>query len=430
MTKRLKVLVEAYECSPARGHVPGSAWRIVKGLSRYHDVHVLTEARYETEIREFMQKIDAPDCRLDFHFIPRPQLNKAKGHYSPLPIRAMLRYRRWLKRSFETATALCARHSFDLAHHLRADTFREPGYLWKLGLPFIWGPMGGTGRFPWSMMPVLGLRNQAAHGIKNILNMVQFRASRRVIRAIRSARVIAQTREDSRNLLRIHGVDACVVHEQAADPSQCLLRRLDECAPLQIVWAGRCLELKGIPIILRALQSGDLRKQTVLHFAGDGPELLKWRRLADRLGVGNAIVWHGWLPQDQILALLHKCHIAVFPSLLEATSTFVMQALSTGLPVVCMNHCGFGDIIDDTCGIKIPVSNPGSVAAGFSRALETVMRNPLLVEQLSRGAMQRARQFSWDNAVLAISGVYEEAAGIFPESETESTITLEPKAVY
>ncbi|MBN2320693.1 MAG: glycosyltransferase family 4 protein [Acidobacteria bacterium] len=430
MTKRLKVLVEAYECSPARGHVPGSAWRIVKGLSEYYDIHVLTEARYEEEIREYLRKNGASNGRLNFHFIPRPQSRIAKGHHSPLPLRAMLRYRRWLERSFETASTLCTRNAFDLAHHLRADTFREPGYLWKLELPFIWGPMGGTGRFPWSMMPVLGIRNQAAHSIKNILNAVQFRASRRVIRAIRSARIIAQTREDRRNLLRIHGVNACVVHEQAADPSLGRLRRLDDGKPLQIVWAGRCLELKGIPILLRALQSGNLRKRALLHFAGDGPELLKWQQLAGRLGVADAIVWHGWLSQDQTLALLHKCHMAVFPSLLEATSTFVMQSLSTGLPVVCLDHCGFGDIIDDTCGIKIPVSNPGSVVAGFSRALETVTRNPQLVERLSRGAMQCAQQFSWANTVSAISGVYEKAAGVSAESETDSTVTLEPKAVY
>ena len=129
MTRRLKVLVEAYECSPARGHVPGSAWRIVKGLSEQYDLHVLTEARYEREILEHLEKSESPDRRPDFHFIARPESKAVKGHYSPLPVRAMLRYRKWLERSFEAASALCARQSFNLAHHLRADTFREPGYL-------------------------------------------------------------------------------------------------------------------------------------------------------------------------------------------------------------------------------------------------------------------------------------------------------------
>jgi len=52
------------------------------------------------------------------------------------------------------------------------------------------------------------------------------------------------------------------------------------------------------------------------------------------------------------MTLLRKSHAAVFPSLREATSTFVMQALSTGLPVICLDHCGFGDIIDETCGFR------------------------------------------------------------------------------
>jgi glycosyltransferase involved in cell wall biosynthesis len=410
MTRRLKVLVEAYECSPGRGHVPGSAWRIVRRLSECHDIWVLTEARYEKEIRENMSPTEALNGSLNFLYIPRIERpGRAKGYHSSLPIGAMLRYRQWLMRSYEVASKLRGEISFDLVHHLRADTFREPGFLWKLGLPFVWGPMGGTGFLPWSMMPVLSFRGRVAHSVKNIVNAIQLRGSRRVIQALRHAHVLAQTCEDRDNLRKVHGVEACVVHEQSADPSLGFVRRFTGNDLLRLVWAGRCTERKGIPLLLRALQVPDLRNRVELHLAADGPKLQEWKLLADRLGIGDACVWHGWLSQKATLALLSECHVAAFPSLREATSTFVMQALSTGLPIVCLDHCGFGDVVDETCGFKIPVTNPGRVVSGLSHAFCTMIQNPEVVECLSKGAIERSRQYSWETTASLISKAYEDA---------------------
>ncbi|MCK4783770.1 MAG: hypothetical protein KAV87_08475, partial [Desulfobacteraceae bacterium] len=46
--RRLKVLVEAYECSPSQSHAPGSAWQILSRLAKLYDLWVITE---ETQYR-------------------------------------------------------------------------------------------------------------------------------------------------------------------------------------------------------------------------------------------------------------------------------------------------------------------------------------------------------------------------------------------
>mgnify|MGYP003334468677 CR=1 FL=1 len=38
-----------------------------------------------------------------------------------------------------------------------------------------------------------------------------------------------------------------------------------------------------------------------------------------------------------------------------------------GKPVICLDHCGFADVVNDTCGIKIPIGTPSNVIAGFAR---------------------------------------------------------------
>ena len=410
MTRRLRVLVEAYECSPARGHAAGSAWQVLSNLSKWFDLWVITEARYENEINEYVDTHDCAELGLHFSYLPRLPRLEPKRYRPTLPVRATLRYRDWLRRSYSTAAALHEYYSFDVAHHLRASTFREPGYLWKLQVPFVWGPMGGTISFPWSMMSVLGLKGVLTHSVKNLVNGLQFRFSRTVAQATQcAARVLAQTCQDRDNLQRVHGIDAWVVHEQSTESTFGTPRHFAGDGLLKVAWAGRCIGLKGMPILIRSLRVDNLHRHIELHIAGSGPELSYWRSLAEHMGVASSCHWHGWLSREEMLALFRRCHTLAFPSLFEGTPAVVMQALSTGLPVICLDHCGFGDIIDETCGFKIPVTNPRSAVIGFSRALSRITQNPQMVEHLSKGAIERARQYSWDMTASLISKAYEDA---------------------
>ena len=54
-----------------------------------------------------------------------------------------------------------------------------------------------------------------------------------------------------------------------------------------------------------------------------------------------------------------------FTSIMEATLTVVLEAISVGLPVLCFNTCGLGPIVKDFAGITIELSN----AANFVREL-------------------------------------------------------------
>ena len=57
-------------------------------------------------------------------------------------------YRRWLDEAFGVAKKLHSEVAFDIAHTATLCGFREPGVLWKLGIPHVWGPLGGTQDLP------------------------------------------------------------------------------------------------------------------------------------------------------------------------------------------------------------------------------------------------------------------------------------------
>jgi len=406
-----RVLVEAYECSPVSSHAPGSTWEIITRLARWFELWVVTEAtQYRSDIEACLSVHKDVAERLHFYFLPRAMKMLPKRKRPVLPIRETIEYRMWLKRSYKLARELHGRYGFSLVHHLRGNTFREPGYLWKLDLPFVWGPTGGTNAVPWHMLGELDARARLQHLVRALLTSLQLRFSSRVRSALRTSHVlIAQTSHDQRMFRSIHGKDTVLIHEQGCSPEKYHQRYYDGKRPLNLAWIGRFVASKGLPFLLDALATLPERDRVRLHIAGAGPYEESWKKHASMLGIAALCIWHGWLPQDSTLSLLDRCDLLVLTSLLEATCTTVMDAISLGVPVICMNLCGFGDVVSSGPGIVISAKGAAEAKLGYAMAISSILRSPKIVETLSRKAYTTCKQSSWDAIASGVREAYETA---------------------
>lgn len=409
--KRLRVLVIAYECSPARSHVAGSAWNIITRLTKWHDLWVVTESSvFENEIQEYLDKDQKLAKHLWFTFISHDMAQHGTISRPVVPIKWMLSYNRWLKKVVAISMKLHKLIKFDLVHHLRTNTFREPGYSWRLPIPFVWGPVGGTTILPWPLMKELNTRNIFLHTCRNIVTILQLHFSPRVRRSAKRASVlIAQTTHDQKRFRKVLRTKPILLHEQACDPRMNVVHQYSGLRPLKIAWVGRCVISKGLHIALKTISDFRLQRRVELHIIGDGPLRKKSEVFAKDLKINGICRWHGWVESSKVLDIMNSCDVLLFSSLLEATSTAVVQALSIGLPVICLKHCGFGDIIDDTCGITIEIDQPPKVIKDFSNALIKILEKPESIEQLSKGACEKSQKYSWDCLAKELNKVYLQA---------------------
>ena len=65
------------------------------------------------------------------------------------------------------------------------------------------------------------------------------------------------------------------------------------------------------------------------------------------------------------------------------------------MPVICFDHFGVGDVIDETCGRKVPVTNPRDAVRRLAGAIEDLSRHPSTLAELSSGAGNKASELSW-----------------------------------
>ena len=126
-------------------------------------------------------------------------------------------YRIWQWRAYKKACELHKTVGFDLVHQLNMVGFREPGYLWKLKVPFVWGPVGGLGYTDWRLLGLLPLAGKVEFLFRNIINWFHsnflLRPRFAAMMASKTGALITATSENQREAKRLWGTDSIVLCE-------------------------------------------------------------------------------------------------------------------------------------------------------------------------------------------------------------------------
>jgi glycosyltransferase involved in cell wall biosynthesis len=144
-----------------------------------------------------------------------------------------------------------------------------------------------------------------------------------------------------------------------------------------------------------------------LRILGEGRAGRRWRELAQRMGADSHCRWMGWLPYESALLQYYWADILVFTSLRDTCGSVVLEALSHGVPVICLDHQGTADVVTGECGIKIPVTKPKEVISGLQEAIISLARDRKKLESLSHGAIERAREYLWSTKGEEMARIYK-----------------------
>jgi len=320
-------------------------------------------------------------------------------------------YLSWLKDAYHLAVQLHRKYHFDLVHQLTYVGYRFPGRLWKLDIPFVWGPTAGIRNTPWRFLPSLGLRGGLYYAARNVINSVQKRFLRGPRRAFRKAgstgAIITATEEERENIRRWYGQESSVICEIGPPEvvsAACTMRNPGE--PLRLAWSGLHIPRKALPFLLRALSSLQKDIDWYLDVLGDGPCRRKWQNLARKLRIDSRSKWHGRLSREEAIGVVRNSHVFIITSVQDLTSTVLLEALSQGVPVLCPDHCGFRDVVTDNCGIRVPVATPKQFIYDLAIAIRRLAENENLRRRLAEGALLRVKAFSWAEKARRVNSIY------------------------
>lgn len=416
----MRVLLSAFSISPTRGSEPGVGWQCAIRLAEENDVTILYgdlngTARSKHELEAWLR--DHPDApRMTLAYVAPSRLSvicerlHSKPGLRPLYYWA---YQLWQKRALEVARELHRTAPFDLVHQLTYIAIWEPGYLWKLNIPYFWGPVAGGNVVALRYLPILGFTGALEAVARFVLNKLTLVTHPRIGEAARRAKRIWCVTKTEKNILARFSGRLSMMSEVGAVQCDTRIRSFAHGETLHVIWSGTHTPNKALPILIRAVAGLNGGSNALVHILGSGrgncKETDRAKALAKRLGVSSKIIWHGNLPRDQALDRMKEGHVLVHTSLLEATSTVVLEALSLGMPVICHDACGMAVVVTRDCGIKVPMIGVRDSVRGFRDAIQALIDDPALLKHLSEGAVHHAQSLTWEQKILEFNLAYAQA---------------------
>ena len=182
-----------------------------------------------------------------------------------------------------------------------------------------------------------------------------------------------------------------------------------------IVFTGRLEWEKGIHILLDAMVLlRELHPGVRLAVAGKGGKSAELRKQARRLKLGKSVSFVGWLPEDELHALVAGADIAVVPSLYEPFGLVALEAVALGTPIVVSDTGGLTEIADDDrVGLTFLRGDAESLATTLDSALVDTEETRKRVSAASRALSDR---YSWERVAEATDRTYESAIAHWDEA--------------
>ncbi|MEQ1855295.1 MAG: glycosyltransferase family 4 protein [Longimicrobiales bacterium] len=137
----------------------------------------------------------------------------------------------------------------------------------------------------------------------------------------------------------------------------------------RVVVPRRLFPKNGVEYFVRAMPEIAQRIDLEAIVVGDGPERAALEKLASDLGVSERVRFLGSRPHAEMPGLLSSAEVAVFPSLMEATSVAALESMACELPVAASRVGGLPEIVDDSVGALFEPADPHDLAGAVVRLL-------------------------------------------------------------
>jgi glycosyltransferase involved in cell wall biosynthesis len=171
------------------------------------------------------------------------------------------------------------------------------------------------------------------------------------------------------------------------------------------LYLGRLKRYKGVEAALRALWwARRTRPDVMLQIAGQGDDRPRLERVAERLGLGDAVRFLGFVSEEEKRRLLRRAWAVVFPSPKEGWGITNVEAAACGTPALASDSPGLRESVrHGVTGYLVP---HGDWRALADRML-ALAADPELVARLGRAGRSFAQGLSWEAAARATAAQLE-----------------------
>ena len=349
-TRRQRILLIAYACSPNRGSEESVGWDTASALARRgFDVTVLTQTAERNQCPSASERPDG--MRIVCHDLP---LSWSRRFERMGKLGVEFGYLWWLQSARTSVRQLHHQFHFDSAQHVTYARYWMPSPLRVFDIPWILGPVGGGESIPKVLRSTLSRGGRLFEMVRDIMRWTGEHASA-VRHAASSCSVALANTEETASRMRHLGARTIEIMNSAALADNEVDRLSSSASPHDrhgFISIGRLLDWKGFHLGLEAFARSGATSETYT-IVGSGPYRAHLESLAQRLGIADRVRFAGLLDRSEVFELISRAKALVHPSLHESGGFVVLEAMSAGTPVVCIRTGGPGLFVTPETGFAV-----------------------------------------------------------------------------
>lgn len=396
----MNILMSSFNCSPYKGSENSLGWNWTYTAAKEgNTISVLTWSVNKEDIEKYWSSCSEEEIkiggRIKYYYI-EPKENKLKisSHTNEILV-----YRSFQKKAYKFAKQLILKEKFDFVHHITWSSCVQLTHLYKLGLPFVLGPVGGGERIPSKINISLTKKEKLTEWIRVLAqNISRFNYSHRRLYS-KSKKIFVSTKEtkliipkrywDKVYILQASGLNKSDIVEQT--------KRYEKINCLKVLAAARLIYWKGIEIAIDAVIKAYLSGLNIeLTIAGDGE---KKDELIEKVNEEHKSVvkFVGSIDYSRLNEFYNDSDVLLNCSLHDSGCLVIIEALSQGVPVICIKTGGPDTLTDDNCAIRIEPDSYENVVNNIAKELNNLVNKPEKLSKMSYGALIRSQELVYEN---------------------------------
>jgi glycosyltransferase involved in cell wall biosynthesis len=398
-----KIILSAFACNPYLGSEAGYGWNWAIGLvNEGYEVHCLTSKKNRKSIEQH-PSID----HLHFHYISLSF--GLERLYSLSQATMYLYYILWQWMAYRKAKQLSRVYPFKLAHHVTWGSIQQGSFLYKLKIPFIFGPAGGGQKAPEKFKDYF-LNHWSAEEKREKVSKLLVRFNPACKKMLRKASAVLVSNKDTYQLAQHAGAKNVYSTLDTALPErffqQGLISHRPETGQIKLLWVGRFLPRKGLLLVLEVMNALKTHPGITLTIVGDGEMREAVKAKYNEFQIQETVSFTGLVPYEEVNKYYATHDAFFFTSLRESGGVQLVEAMAYSLPVITLDLHGSAEIITEQTGIKIPVEEPLQVITDLAKAILDLANDPVRYQAMSLAAFRFASEQTWDKKIKDIVEKY------------------------
>ncbi len=401
----MKIILSAFYCHPNKGSEQAVGWNWLVELSKKNEVFCLFYAG-ENQKESVQKAIELLPQKNKIHLYPVDF-----SHIIDRTTYFRIKYELWQIKAFFEAKKIISETSIDLIHQVTIAAWWFTGYYWKFNIPLVLGPLLGGQVCPKEALSFLSLKYRIYEVVRSILLFLSTKLSVNSIISMKKAKLVIVGNNETFKLVSKIRINRPTILFSTAGANLEGEKNTETIQnnELKFLWVGLLIHRKNFGFLLKCLEKLPPNINWKLIVIGGGSLLNYWKKITNLSPVNNKIEFHGNIDFSNVTDYYKVADIFLFPSLREGSPSVILEAMAYQLPVIAFNINGADIMINEGCGILIPIENKKQMVKNFVYSIVKLCENPSLRFEMGNMARRRVEEnFLWEKRGIEMNKVYEQ----------------------